>query len=148
MKSKLNKDKTQEPKPDQDEASQQNLKHEVRTVPIIEEKYSIDIQTVEKGKIQITKQVHQEDVHVNVPLIHEEIEVQRISKNLPVEHPPEVRHEGDTMIIPVLKEELVIQKRLVLVEEIHITKRKIEEHQPQQVSLKKEEVKIKKSETE
>lgn len=150
MNSKYNKDKIQEHSDNKNyrQSTEADLQHneETSTVPVVEEQLNVDVRTVETGKVQITKQVHEEDVTVDVPLLQEDIEVRRVSKNLPVENPPEVRHEGDTMIIPVLKEELVVQKKLVLVEEIHVTRRSTEKHQPQQVSLRKEEIKINKSE--
>ena len=36
---------------------------------------------------------------------------------------PNIRHEGDTMIIPVVEEVLVTEKRLVLREEVRVTRR-------------------------
>jgi stress response protein YsnF len=46
------------------------------------------------------------------------------------------------MIIPLLEEVLVIEKRLILREEVHIKKRHREVHAPQEVLLRKEEVEI------
>ena len=39
----------------------------------------------------------------------------------PGERPPEPRTEGDVMIIPIFEEVIVVEKRLVLKEELHIT---------------------------
>lgn len=36
---------------------------------------------------------------------------------------PEIRTEGDVTIVPVLEEVLVVEKRLVLKEELHIRRR-------------------------
>ncbi|EJF10623.1 hypothetical protein O71_07896 [Pontibacter sp. BAB1700] len=46
------------------------------------------------------------------------------------------------MIIPVLKEVLVVEKRLLVVEEIHVTKRRTEEHDTQHVELRREEIRV------
>jgi stress response protein YsnF len=56
-----------------------------------------------------------------------------------------MRNEGDTTIIPVLREVVVVQKRYEIVEEIRITKRKTERTDSQQVTLRKEEVHIERS---
>jgi len=40
-----------------------------------------------------------------------------------VETAPEIRTEGDVTIVPVLEEVLVVEKRLVLKEELHIRRR-------------------------
>lgn len=47
------------------------------------------------------------------------------------------------MIIPVVQEQLVMQKRLVLVEELRVRKQVVETHQPQSVTLRKEEIDVK-----
>ncbi|WP_439882479.1 YsnF/AvaK domain-containing protein [Pontibacter sp. MBLB2868] len=113
-----------------------------RVIPVIEEKLNIGVREIEKGKVTVSKEIHEEVVTVDEPFVSEEVDIQRVAKNISIDKAPEVRHEGDTMIIPVIKEEVIIQKRLVLVEELHITKKRIEEHHPQEVTLRKEEVKI------
>jgi len=55
---------------------------------------------------------------------------------------PEVRHEGDVMIVPVLEEVLVVEKRLMLREELRITRRKDEAREPQRVTLRTEQVEV------
>jgi uncharacterized protein (TIGR02271 family) len=79
---------------------------------------------------------------VDEPLFHDEVEVEHISVNRPVEGPISVRYEDDTIIVPIMEEVLVVQKQLILKEEIHIRKRRIETHQPQQVTLRREEAHI------
>jgi len=54
--------------------------------------------------------------------------------------PVPVRHEGDTMIVPVLEEVLVVEKRLVLKEELRVTRRRVETREPQTVTLRREDV--------
>jgi stress response protein YsnF len=49
------------------------------------------------------------------------------------------------MIIPVVQEQVFYQKRLVLIEELHVRKQVVETHQPQKITLVKEEVEIKRS---
>ena len=112
-------------------------------IPVVEEQVRINKKTVETGRVNIYKDVHEEDVTVDVPTVHEEVNVERVPVNEYVESaPPSVRYEGDVMIIPVLHEELVLVKRLKLVEELHVTKRKIETHEAQHVTLRKEEVNV------
>jgi hypothetical protein len=41
-----------------------------------------------------------------------------------VAEPPVQRQEGDTLILPVVEEVLVVEKRLMLREEIRITRRR------------------------
>lgn len=111
-------------------------------IPVIEEQIHIGKEIIETGKILVSKKVHEEVKTIDVPLTHEEHTVERIPVNQYVETAPEVRYEGDTMIIPVLREEVVIQKRLFITEELRITKRRMETSAPQQVSLRREEVTV------
>jgi stress response protein YsnF len=59
-----------------------------------------------------------------------------------------MRSEGNTLIIPLLEEVLVVEKRLLLKEELHLTKQRVETHQPQRVTLRREEAAIERVETE
>ncbi|QHT68528.1 YsnF/AvaK domain-containing protein [Rhodocytophaga rosea] len=114
--------------------------NESAVIPVIEEQVHVSKQQIETGKVLVSKKVHEEEKTIDIPLVHEEHTVERIPVNQYVEKAPEVRYEGDTMIIPVLREEVIIQKRLFITEELRITKRKIETSVPQQVTLRREEV--------
>jgi stress response protein YsnF len=46
------------------------------------------------------------------------------------------------MIIPVLREVIVVEKRLLLVEELRVTKHQVLKQETQQVTLRKEEVNV------
>jgi len=110
------------------------------SIPVLEEELQVDKKIVETGKVVISKKVNEEDVTINVPIVHEEVEVKRIEVNQYVDSAPEIRYEGETTIVPVLKEVAVVEKRLMLVEELHITKRHVQTHQAHTQTLKNEEV--------
>lgn len=112
-------------------------------IPIIEEKAVVDKRIVETGKVLISKRVSEHEEIIDEPLLHEKVSVERVAVNQFVEEHPGIRHQGETMIIPVVEERLVISKRLFLVEELHVKKQVIETHQPQQVTLLKTEVDVK-----
>ncbi len=111
-------------------------------VPVIQEQVTFDKKIVETGKVRISKRVSQHEELIDVPILREQVNVERVPVNQVVDAPPQVRHEGDTMIIPVVEEQVFYQKRLVLVEELHVRKQIVEEHNPQQMTLLKEEVEI------
>ena len=52
------------------------------------------------------------------------MDVERVAFGTVVDAVPQVRIEGDVTIVPILEERLVVEKQLVLVEEIRITRRK------------------------
>jgi len=55
----------------------------------------------------------------------------------------DIRYEGETMIIPVLEEMLTVEKRLLLKEELHVTRRPIETRYHETVTVRSEDVHIK-----
>jgi stress response protein YsnF len=55
-----------------------------------------------------------------------------------VETTPEIRTEGDLTIVPVLEEVLVVEKRLVLKEELHIRRRATTETVEVPITLRKQ----------
>ena len=112
-------------------------------IPVIQEEVIVDKQVIETGKVRISKRISEHEELVDVPLFREEVTVERVPVNLFVEALPPVREEGDTIIIPVVREEIVIQKKLLLVEELRVRKEIIEHHEPQTVNLLREEVDIK-----
>lgn len=111
-------------------------------IPVIEEQVQISKKIVETGKIRISKRVYEEEVTVDVPVTRETHTVERVPVNQYVETAPEIRQEGDTMIIPVMREEVVVSTRLILVEELRLTKRRKETPATRQVTLRKEEVTV------
>jgi len=46
------------------------------------------------------------------------------------------------MIIPILKEIAVVEKKILLVEEIRVTKKSVYSEQAQEITLRKEEIKV------
>ncbi len=118
------------------------IDHKRLVIPVIQEEITIDKQVIEAGTVRISKRISEHEEIVDVPLFREEVSVERVPINLFVEVLPPVRHEGDTMIIPVVEEQIVIQKKLLLVEELRVRKEVVEHHQPQTVNVLKEEVNI------
>lgn len=118
-------------------------KEQSATFPVIEEEVQIGKRVVETGKVHLSKKVYEEEETLELPETREEVSIERIPVNQYVDSaPPAVRQEGDTTIYPVLKEVAVVEKKLMLVEEVRITKRQSRSTSTQKVSLRKEEVKV------
>ena len=111
-------------------------------IPVIEEVAVVGSKTIETGKVTISKTVTELEQSVHVVGSHEDCEVERIALNRIVETAPAVRYEGDTMIIPVMKEVAVVEKKLMLVEEIRVTRRQIQTQETVPVTLRKETVEV------
>lgn len=114
--------------------------NEPYVVPVVEEVLDIARQRVETGRVRVQKLVHERTEVVDEPLLRDTVMVTHVPVNRVIEQPIGVRQEGDTLIVPVLEERLVVEKRLVLVEEVHITRHTAEIHQPEDVTLRREEV--------
>jgi uncharacterized protein (TIGR02271 family) len=130
----------------QQQAPGSNAAEATEIIPVLQEQVTVGKRLVETGKVRISKTVTEDQTSVSLPLLHEEYDVERVPINKVVETaPPALRYEGDTAIIPVLREVLVVQKQYEITEEIRITKRKTETTDTQQVTLRREEVHIERS---
>ncbi len=68
--------------------------------------------------------------------------VERIPVNRVVGVVPPVQHEDNTVIVPVVEEIMVVEKRLLLKEEIHVRRKQIVEHVREPVVLRSEEAEV------
>ncbi|HEX8686976.1 MAG TPA: YsnF/AvaK domain-containing protein, partial [Pyrinomonadaceae bacterium] len=87
-------------------------------VPIVAEQLEVQKRKVEGGGVRIRKTVHEREEVVDEPLMREEVQVKRVPVNKVVDGPVPVRHVGDTMIVSLLEEVLVVEKRLMVKEEL------------------------------
>ena len=113
-----------------------------RVVPVVVEELEVQKRVVETGKVRITKVVHERETTVDEPLWHDTVAITRVPVQRVVEGPMPVREEHGTTIISVVEEVLVVAKRWMLREEIHIRQQRIETHQPQRITLRSEDVQI------
>jgi uncharacterized protein (TIGR02271 family) len=111
-------------------------------VPVAVEELDVQKRTVETGTVRITKVVHEHETTVDEPLLRDNVAISRLPMERVVEGPIPVREENGTTIISVVEEVLVVEKRWMLREEIHVRKRRTETHQPQQITLRSEEVQV------
>lgn len=116
-------------------------RNDEQVIPVIQEFISVEKEMVETGKVYITKKVTEKDATVNIPLTREGYTVEhRAVKSKVHDKPPAVRYEGDNIIIPVVQEILVIEKKYEVIEEVHVIKTLTEVPHMEQVPLLKEEV--------
>lgn len=111
-------------------------------IPLVEERLEVGKREVQTGGVRVSTRVREREEVVDLPLKREAVEVERVAVGRVVETVPEVRREGDTLIVPLVEEVLVVEKRLVLREEVRVTTRRSLAHQPQRVKLRSEEAEI------
>ncbi|MCC7451191.1 MAG: YsnF/AvaK domain-containing protein [Anaerolineae bacterium] len=124
-----------------DQPGEKDQREEI-AIPVVAEKLQVEKEAVARGTVRIRKTVHEHEETVDVPLSHEEVQVERVPVNRMIEGDVQVRYDGDTMIIPIVEEVLVVETRLMLKEELHITKRRVTENHPQTVTLRSEEATV------
>ena len=116
-----------------------NRGEQVRTIPLVAEEVVIEKRPVEAGRVTVTTQVDARHELVEESLRREDVTVERVPIGQPVtDVVPQIRQVGDVLIVPVLEEELVIEKRLVLKEELHIRKTVSLEQVREEVTLRSE----------
>ena len=93
---------------------------------LVEEVARVEKRDVVTGRVRIATRTDTVDQTVRETLEGQTVEVSRISVDrmlLPGEPVPQIRTEGDLTVIPVLEEVLVVEKRLVLKEELRVLRR-------------------------
>jgi uncharacterized protein (TIGR02271 family) len=111
-------------------------------VPLMAEALEIDKRRVETGRVRIRKVVHEREEVIDLPLLSEKVSIERVAIHRFVDEAIPIRYEGDTMIISPLEEVAVVENRLMLTEELRITRRQLETHQPRRVTLRREEATV------
>jgi len=89
-------------------------------IPLVEETLHVDKHVVETGRVQVRTFVDDEQVLLRDSLKRETIDVERVAIGREVEVAPQIREEGDFLIVPIVEERLVVEKRLYLVEELRL----------------------------
>jgi stress response protein YsnF len=105
-----------------DQLVSQDTSSEVEVIALAEEEVRLDKRMVTTGKVRVRTIVDVETELAKATLDGETVEVTRVPIDRIVEQPPGIRVEDNVTIIPVLEEVLIVEKRLVLKEEVHIRK--------------------------
>lgn len=108
----------------------------------VEERLRVEKRVRETGRIRLTTRVETRVEVVDEPLLREAVEIERIPINRYVETPAAVRQEDDVTIVPVHEEVLVVERRLLLKEEVRLVRRRTEAREPQEVSLRRQHVEV------
>src|SRR5512134_3173414 len=109
-------------------------------IAVVEETAVVDKLQKVTGIVRASTETHEETVTVDEPLLTEQVSIERVPMDRWIDHPVPVRQEGDTTIIPVVEEVVVLEKRLKLVEEVRVTKQQTTRHEPQAITLRRQNV--------
>ena len=134
------------PKADSRQSNMASVDQEV-VLPVVEEQAHIRTRRLETGQVvvHVTPRVQNESIRLE--LAEEQVDVERVEVNQFVQGPVEIRQEGDVTIVPVVEEVLVVEKRLMLREEVRLTRRRRTRPHVEHVSLRTEQVEIRREKT-
>lgn len=111
-------------------------------VPLAEEQLHVGRQRRETGKVVVRKVVYEQEHTIDQPVLEEVVEVERVPIDQLVNAPPPTRQEGDTIVMPLVEEVFVVEKRLRVREEVRITRHRREVSKPQRVTTRREDVEV------
>jgi uncharacterized protein (TIGR02271 family) len=126
-------------------AAASRSEHEEVIIPVVAEELTVETHRVARAKVRVLKRVETREEVVEAPVVVEEIVVERIPVNkvvADVDDLPTVREEADVLVIPLIEEVVVVQKQLLVREEVRVFKRRKTVTNPQTVVLRREVVDI------
>lgn len=114
-------------------------------IPVVEEQLMVQKHLRQTGTVWVNLATHEEQVPVEADLEAEEVVVRRVPVDRFVTGPVPDRQDGDTLVVSVLEEVLVVEKRLKVVEEIHISRRRHTRHLRRMASRRRQQVGVERS---
>jgi uncharacterized protein (TIGR02271 family) len=121
-------------------------REEVAAIPLMEERLSIAKRSVESGRVRVHVSVEEREETIRDELCRDDLHIERVPRNVHVTEAPHVRIEGNTTIIPIVEEVVVVEKRLMLVEEVHICRRSVSEPTEIPVKVRRERAMVERAE--
>lgn len=112
-------------------------------IPLLEEEVAVTKQVVETGRVAVTRVTHEQSELIAEPLATETVEISRVPIGRRVEQMPAVREEGDTVVIPVVEERLLVERQLFLKEEVRVRRVRTAGTHQENVILRHHEVTVK-----
>ena len=113
----------------------------MQTIQLLEETLRVAKRTVERDRVRVSvlTETGQQQVHETLRSSRVEVTHVPVGRRLEAgEVMPQSRMENDVMIVPIVEEVLVMEKRLVVVEEMHIRIIQSQEEVEQAVPLRRQ----------
>lgn len=111
-------------------------------IALVEETVAVGKRQTVTGIVRVRTETHEDVVVVDEPMLAEQVEIERVPMDRFIDRPAPMRQEGDTTVIPVMEEVVVVEKQLRLVEEIRLTKRQAIRHEPRTITVRRQDAVI------
>ncbi len=108
------------------------------TLAVVEEQLVVGKSTEQIGAVRVRIEVDRSEQTLELEEVREEVDIERVRKDLPAAVRRDPWMEEGTLVVPVYEQRAVLETRLVLAEELRITRRRHSSRQPRQVPLRKE----------
>jgi uncharacterized protein (TIGR02271 family) len=112
------------------------------TLPVVQEEFDVGKRVVDTGRVRVSTRTTEHEELVQMPVEREDVIVERVAVGRAVDAPLDVRVEGDVTIVPVHEEVIVVQRQLMLKEELHIRRRVTTAEATQAVVLRRQDVHV------
>jgi len=114
-----------------------------RVMQAKEEELQVHKQNVQTGEVSVRKEVHTEQKTVQVPVMKEEIVVERHAVSGHQAASSDIKG-GEEIRIPVREEQVQVEKKPVVREEVSVGKQQVQENEQVSGTVRKEEIKVEK----
>jgi stress response protein YsnF len=111
-------------------------------IPLHVEEISVSRRAIKNADVQIALITGTREQLIDEELTRVRAEIQRVPIDRTVEIVPPIRQEGDITIIPVVEEVIVVERRLVLKEEVRVRRVSTKEQHQETVVLRRQEAVI------
>lgn len=108
-------------------------------IPLFEEKLAVSKQIIPTSRVQVSRVTNTREQFVEELLHHEDIAVERVVVDQPVDTVPPIRDDGETIVVPIVEEVLRVERYLVLKEELRVRRVRRTEKYQEGVTLRKQE---------
>jgi len=117
-------------------------KSEQVVAPVVEEQLVVHTDAQPTHGIRVHRRVETHAETIDMPVTLEQVEIRRIVKNEVVNGPLPVRQEGNLLIVPVVEEEVVVTRRFVLKEEVHVQTTTVEKRHSETVNVSRQHAEV------
>jgi uncharacterized protein (TIGR02271 family) len=114
------------------------FEHDEARLRLHEEQLAISKREVGAGEVEIHKRVQQETVQQTIPVRREEVTVERVPLHGVAEPGARISEQDEIVRVPLFREEVITEKRIVPTEEVIVRKMEVVDQQTVGASLRSE----------
>ena len=103
---------------------------------------------VRKTQVRVARTTRTRQQLVETDLAHDQVVVERVAIGRVVDAMPDIRQEGDVTIVPVVEEVVVVERRLMLKEEVHLRRVRTTQRHVETVMLREQDIAVTRTELE